>query len=109
MAVHKLSYHGTRRRFGLSAQMTARRSAEVADAYKLDQDTLRTFRATGSIAYRDRILTWHLDKMAVSIWTPHGRLKIRFAARAQPVALLAMRQGESDLILQKGAFYLAAT
>ena len=60
MAVHKLSYRGTRRRFGLGAQMTARPGAEVADA-RLDQGTLRTFRATGSIVYRDRILAWHLD------------------------------------------------
>ena len=49
------AYCGTRRRFGLGAQMRARRSAEVADA-GLDQDTLGAFRAAGSIASRDRIL-----------------------------------------------------
>ena len=107
--VHAMTYHPARDRFGLSAQIAARCIAKVADAYKLDKSTKRAFRPTGSIAYDDRILTWHVDKMTVSIRSDSGRLKIPFAAGDKQIALLRNRQGESDLILYKGAFYLAAT
>ncbi len=107
--IHKLAYHEARERFGLSAQIAARCAAKVADAYKLDQNSKRTFRPTGSIAYDDRILTWHPDKQIISIRAESGRLRIPFAAGARQLELLKLRQGESDLILYKGAFYLAAT
>jgi IS605 OrfB family transposase len=50
------TYHSTRDQFGLSAQLTIRCLAKVADAYTYDRDTLRTFKRYGALAYDDRIL-----------------------------------------------------
>jgi putative transposase len=61
------------------------------------------------LAFDDRILTWNRGQQVVSIWTVKGRLKIPFEAGPRQTELLKSRQGESDLILHKGVFYLAAT
>jgi IS605 OrfB family transposase len=105
--IHKLTYAEARRRFRLSAQVTVRAISKVADAYKLDKKTERTFRPTGSIAYDARILRWLPGE--VSIWTVSGRLRIPFQGGPRQVEMLRTRQGESDLIFQSGKFYLAAT
>jgi IS605 OrfB family transposase len=107
-SLHKGVYAVMRERFGLSAQMIARCISKVADAYKLDKKTKRTFRPLGSIAYDDRILTYFTEKGHVSIWTMNGRLKIPFVCGERQKALLQSRQGESDLLFHKGAFYLFA-
>jgi putative transposase len=107
--IPQLTYREARIRFGLPLQVAARSIGKVADAYKLDRHTMRTFRPLNAIGYDDRILSWHIDQRTVSITTLEGRLKIPFAAGGGQLALLATRQGESDLILPKGVFYLAAT
>ena len=108
-AIHKLCYADARKRFPLSAQMVIRCTGKVCDAYKLDKKTKRVFRDEGAISYDDRILSWNLEAQTVSIWTVNGRIRIPFQAGARQLNLLKSRQGESDLILQRGVFYLAAT
>lgn len=107
--LHKLLYRDVRERFGLSAQVVVRLLAKVADAYKLDRKTKRTFKAHGAIGYDDRILRWYVDKSAVSIWTIDGRLHIPFVCGDRQRVLLQSRMGESDLILFRGSFFLSAT
>lgn len=107
--LHHLCYHECRRRFGISAQATARALAKVADTYKLDRKTQRTFRSAGSAAYDDRILSWKLDQQIVSIWTLNGRIKVPFVCGSRQAELLRTRQGESDLCLVNGQFFLNAT
>jgi putative transposase len=107
--LHHKCYRAIREQFGLSAQVAVRAIAKVADAYKLDRKTKRTFKITGSIAYDDRILSWRLQDQAVSIWTVHGRLRIPFVCGERQAELLQTRQGESDLGLYKGMFFLSAT
>jgi len=102
-------YQAVREQFGLSAQVAVRAIAKVADAYKLDRKTKRTFKTTGSIAYDDRILSWKLQDQTVSIWTVSGRLRIPFVCGERQLELLQTRQGESDLGLYKGMFFLSAT
>jgi len=82
---------------------------KVADSYKLDKRTQRTFQPTGAIAFDDRILTWYVDKGRVSIWSVDGRLKIPFVCGEYQRGLLAFRQGEADLAFVGGNFYLMAT
>jgi IS605 OrfB family transposase len=106
-ALHKLTYHPIRAEFDLTAQMVVRLNAKVADAYKLDRKKLRVFRVHGSIAYDDRILRYGTDH--VSIWTVKGRLSVPFVCGERQRALLAFRQGESDLVYRDGAWYLLAT
>jgi IS605 OrfB family transposase len=107
--LQQLAY-GQIRALGLSAQPAVRVIKKVADAYKLDRRTKRTFRADAAQPYDDRCLSWQPDQQTVSIWTVAGRLKgIRFAVGEQQRKLLAYRKGESDLVYRNGKLYLYAT
>ncbi len=106
-ALHKIGYAPTKAAFNLSAQVVVRAIAKVADAYKLDKKTKRSFRPLGAIAYDDRSLRWYAG--GVSIWTMAGRQRIPFVCGERERALLANRQGESDLLLRDGAYYLYTT
>lgn len=108
-ALHKLAYSELRELFALPAQIAIRCIAKVADAYKLDKKTKRTFRPLGSLAFDDRNLTWHVGKRSVSLGTLNGRIKMPFAAGQRQLALLASRQGESDLVFHAGNWFLTAT
>ena len=107
--LHHRCYRLVRDQFGLSAQVAVRVIAKVAHAYKHDRKTKRTFKTTGSIAYDDRILSWRLQDQTVSIWTVNGRLRIPFVGGERQLELLQTRQGESDLGLSTGVFFLSAT
>jgi IS605 OrfB family transposase len=107
--LHHECYQVVREQFGLSAQVVVRAIAKVADAYKLDRKTKRTFKPTGSIPYDNSILSWRVQDQTVSIWTVQGRLRIPFVCGERQLELLQTRQGESDLGLNKGKFFLFAT
>ena len=107
-SLHRLVYYDVRKRFGLSAQLTVRCIAKVADAYKLYRKALRTFRSAGAIAYDSRILSWKQGAQIVSLWTMDGRQTIPFACGERQRELLQRQKGESDLALIDGAFYLLA-
>jgi IS605 OrfB family transposase len=107
--LHHKCYQAVREQFGLSAQVAVRAIAKVADAYKLDRKAKRTFKTKGRIAYDDRILSWRLQDQTVSIWTMNGRLRIPFVCGERQLEMLQTRQGESDLGLYKGLFFLSAT
>ncbi len=107
--LHHLVYYDVREQFDLSAQMTVRCISKVADAYRLDHKTKRSFRHQGAIAYDNRILSWKLDKQDISIWTLDGRQTIPFACGERQQELLQSQKGESDLALINGEFYLLAT
>lgn len=104
-ALQKRVYHNVKA-FGLCAQISILCVMKVADAYKLDKDTKRTFKADGSIAYDSRVLSWKLDQREVSIWTVDGRLKVPFVAHDRALTLLSGNRGQSDLCLIDGDFYL---
>src|ERR1035438_6579086 len=108
-AIQKLVYHPAKETSGLTSQILIRAISKVADAYKLDKKVERTFRPTGSIAYDDRILRWHVEQGFVSIWSTAGRLRIPFVGGARQLEQLRTRKGESDLMLRDGVFYLVAT
>ena len=108
--LHKLTYKDTRAAFpSLSSQVVVRCTAKVADAYKLDHQTKRTFKPMGAITYDNRILRWYTDKSAVSIWSVEGRLRVPFACGERQRELLTTQQGECDLMYRDGAYYLFAT
>jgi putative transposase len=106
-SLHKILYAEARQRFPLSAQIAVRVLAKVADAYKLDKKSQRSFRKHGAICYDSRILRYKVDN--VSIWTTGGRLTIGYSAGDGQKELLKSQQGESDLIYHRGKFYLAAS
>jgi putative transposase len=136
-AIQQDCYHEARIRFDLTAQVVIRCIAKVADSYTTAFKLFRThtaeakkrnkkrlkegkeekplpvmeppwFRKDGSIAYDQRILRWYVEKSEVSIWSLAGRLKIPFIAGERQKEMLQSQKGESDLILCRGKFYLAA-
>ncbi|MFD4904152.1 RNA-guided endonuclease InsQ/TnpB family protein [Kitasatospora purpeofusca] len=120
-------YYRLKEEFDLGAQAAVRTVKKVCDAYAtvagleksghlaglaLDKAKSRPigFRDDAAQPFDDRMLTWNLDRRTVSIWTVAGRLKgIPFVCSPEAMKLLAMRKGESDLVLRDGEFYLVAT
>ncbi len=109
LPLQKLYYQQVREQFGLSAQMTIRALAKVADAYKPDTRSRRCFRPHASIAYDDRILAFALPASSASLWTLEGRQRVPFVCGERQRRLLATRKGESDLRYQRREWYLLVT
>ncbi len=107
--LHKLTYHDVREKFSLTAQVVVRCISKVADAYKLDNRTKRTFRPLGAITFDNRILSYRMETFEVSIWTIAGRLRIPFVCGERQRELLQGQRGESDLVYINDQFYLFAT
>jgi putative transposase len=105
-AIHKLTYQAVRETFHLAAQLAVRCIAKVADAYKLDRKTQRTFQPHGAVPYDDRILSYNLKSSEVSIWTLNGRQAIPFVCGERQRELLATQRGETDLAFVRGKWYL---
>lgn len=101
--LHKESYYPTKDKFNLSSQMVVRCISKVADAYKVDNKTKRTFNPTGAISYDSRILSFKTDNQ-VSIWSVDGRLKMPFVCHN--TNYLPYIKGEADLVYRKGKFFL---
>lgn len=106
--LHKLTYRAVRERYPLTAQVVVRCISNLADAYKIDQKTKRTFKSYGAIAFDNRILSYHSERREVSIWIVEGRQRMPFAAGERQLELLRGQRGESDLCLVGGNFYLFA-
>jgi putative transposase len=104
--LHHEVYHSYKATFKLSSQMLIRQIAKVADAYKLDKKTKRTFKPLGSIAYDSRIMTYKPNNV-VSLWCIGGRQKIDFVCHNPDY--LPYIKGEADLVYKKGKFYLFQT
>ena len=104
--LHKLCYANVRAQFGLGADAAVRVFAKVADGYKLDKRTKRTFRPHGAFPFNDRLVSYKLDKRIVSIWTMAGRQKMPCVVSEHAVKLLEGLRGECDLVYRKGEFYL---
>lgn len=104
--LHHKIYHSYKATFNLSSQMLIRQISKVADAYKLDKKTKRTFKQLGSIAYDSRIMTYKPNNV-VSLWCIGGRQKIDFVCHNP--AYIPYIKGEADLVYKKGKFYLFQT
>ena len=104
--LHKRVYYPMKESFNLTSQMLIRSIAKVADSYKIDKKTKRTFRPLGGISYDNRILTYKPNDI-VSIWTIGGREKIPFVCHNRNY--LPYIQGEADLVFKKDKFYLFQT
>src|SRR5262249_55573697 len=106
--LQKLVYFQTRADFGLSAQLTIRAISKVVEAYKRDKRVQPRFRAHGAVPYDQRIMSWKgLEK--VSLLTLGGRELVAVRLGAYQRARLDRRQGQADLVLRDGAFFLYAT
>lgn len=104
--LHHKVYHLYKAKFRLSSQMLIRQIAKVADAYKLDKKTKRTFQPLGSIAYDSRIMTYKPNNV-VSLWCINGREKINFVCHNSNY--IPYIKGEADLVYKNDKFYLFQT
>jgi len=97
-----------RHQFGLSAQLTIRAIAKVAEAYKRDPTTLPHFRPQGAVVYDERILSFAPTWETASILTLAGRIRVPLHVCAYHADILhpATVRGQADLILQQGRWYL---
>ena len=101
--LHHEIYHSYKAIFNLSSQMLIRQIAKVANAYKLDKKTKRTFKPLATIAYDSRIMTYKPNNV-VSLWCIGGRQKINFVCHNPNY--IPYIKGEADLLCKKGKFYL---
>jgi len=104
--LHKAAYHELRAKFEVTAQVAVRCIAKVADSYKIDQKTQRTFRKHSAQPYDDRIFRFVADDK-ISIWLLNGREKVPFVCGEHQRRLLEHRKGEVDLMFVRGKWYLA--
>lgn len=107
--LQKLLYKNVKKMFSLSAQVVIQCIVKVVDSYKLDKKRQRRLKSLGAITYDCRILSWYTDKQFVSIWTTQGRLKVPYVCGERQKQLLKSQQGETDLVLIDGIFYLHTT
>ncbi len=104
--LQKIVYFDVRERFGLSAQLTVRAIAKVAEAYKRDKTIRPRFRPDGAVPYDQRILSWKTPDL-VSLLTLAGRETIPVVLDAYHAERLANRRGQADLVVRDGVFFLA--
>lgn len=119
-----LTYADIRTGWGLGAQAAQHVIKEVADASTAIQAKRRkntprprtagrpiTFRPDAAQTYGDRMLSWQPHQRTVSLWTVAGRKKglVLTRGKEQLQLLEQYRQGESDLLLRAGQWYLQAT
>jgi predicted transposase len=77
--LQKLVYYDIRERFGLSAQMTIRAIAKVAEAYKRDRTLQPRFRPHGAMTFDERILSFpRIDRASLLTLTGRIELPLRF-------------------------------
>lgn len=109
---------------GLAAQASIHVIRKVANAYATQKALIKNgvlkgksreratskpvrFRKIAAQAFDDRNLSYQVDKKTVSIWTVQGRKQnIPFECSPDQLRILGNRKGESDLICEKGVFYL---
>jgi IS605 OrfB family transposase len=108
--LQKLVYYDIRQRFGLSAQMTIRAIAKVAEAYKRDKRIQPSFRPHGAMVYDERICSFPSPDR-VSLLTLDGRAQVPFRFGAYAAGMLARKRGQADLLYRESSdtFFLAVT
>ena len=107
-ALQKLLYYDVKKRFGISAQLVIRAISKVSEAYKRDKKTQPSFKSHGAIIYDPRIMSFRGIE-AVSLSTVEGRQVIPMLIRDYFNARMNRVQGQADLVLIDGVFYLFAT
>jgi IS605 OrfB family transposase len=99
-------YYKIKEDFGLSAQMTIRVIAKVAEAYKRDRSVRPVFKPLGAIVYDQKNLSWKgLDR--ISITTMKGRLKLPIKIGSYRALDFEKARGQADLVFREGKFFVA--
>jgi IS605 OrfB family transposase len=106
--LQKALYQEVRQRFGLSAQLAIRAIAKTVEAYKRDKAKPIAFRPDGAVVYDERILAFHgLEE--VSLMSLRGRVVVPMQMGNYQRVQFSRAQGQADLVLINGQFFLLAT
>ncbi|MCW3054489.1 MAG: transposase, OrfB family [Chthonomonadales bacterium] len=105
--LHGQTYHSIKAETELAAGHVVCAIAKVANAYKLDTQTLRTFQPLGAIELNKDTLTWKIEEQTVTLNTVCGRRKLPFLCSSAHKELLRGKRGQADLLLRDGQFYLS--
>jgi putative transposase len=105
IALQPFVYATLRSRFGLSSQMAVRCIGKACEAYKRDKSIKPSFAPHGAMVYDERLMNIK-DAAHVSLLTLRGRVLVAMRYGAYQAARLALQQGQADLILRNGVFYL---
>lgn len=106
--LQKHVYGRLRAEFGLSAQLAIRAISKTIEAYKRDKRIQPHFCSEGAVTYDQRVMSFK-GLMSVSLLTVQGRALISFVIGAYQQARMDAIQGQADLLLRDGMFYLAVT
>ncbi len=108
VSIHHLTYYAIRERFGLSSQLAVRAIAKTVECFRRDKTVCPTFKAEGAICYDQRVLSFH-GLHSASLWAIGGRVEVPFACGPYQQARQGRIQGQADLVLRGGVFYLLCT
>jgi len=106
--LQKLVYADSRKRYGLSSQLTIRAISKVGDSYKRDKSIKPSFRPLGAVTYDERVMAFK-GLTEVSLLTLQGRVLIPFRLGGSQQARLESIKGQADLLSRNGIWYLAVT
>jgi putative transposase len=108
--LQRLVYYDIRGQFGLSAQMTIRAIAKVAEAYKRDKRIQPQFRPHGAMVYDERICNFPTPDR-VSLLTLDGRVEVPFRFGTYAEGMMQRRRGQCDLLYRRSSdtLFLAVT
>ena len=109
LRLQKLHYRELRDRFGLSSQHAVRTISKVCEVYKRDKSKLPRFKATGAIAYDQRLYSFKSGLDRVSLLAIDGRIVVPCAVGAYHRARLEGVRGQADLVYRKGKLFLFVT
>ena len=108
VSIHRLAYYEIRKRFGLSSQLAVRAIAKAVECFQRDKTVCPVFRADGAVCYDQRVLSFHGVNSA-SLWAIGGRMEVPFLCGPYHQARQGRIQGQADLVLRDGVFYLLCT
>mgnify|MGYP001585179077 CR=1 FL=1 len=108
VSLHHLAYYEIRERFGLSSQLAVRAIAKAVECFQRDKTVCPVFRADGAICYDQRVLSFH-GLNSASLWAVGGRVEVPFLCGPYQQSRQGRIQGQADLVLRDGIFYLLCT
>jgi len=108
VSIHHLAYYAIRERFGFSSQMAVRAIAKAVECFQRDKTVCPTFNPHSAICYDQRVLSFQ-GLNTVNLWALVGRLHMLFVCGPYQHARQGRIQGQADLVLRDGVFYLLCT
>ena len=108
VSLHHLAYYEIRKQFGLSSQLAVRAIAKAVECFQRDKTVCPVFRANGAVCYDKRVLSFH-GLNSASLWAIGGRVEVPFLCGPYQQARQGRIQGQADLVLRDGVFYLLCT